>query len=686
MSRGKYRTAPLPIKGMPKGIPYIIGNEAAERFSFYGMKSVLVVFMTTYLFLLPGSISNEPMSDTEAIAQYHSFVFWVYLTPLAGALLSDILFGKYWTILSLSLIYCLGHGALAFMGTGEGINPAYMLFIGLALIAFGAGGVKPCVSAHVGDQFGESNKGLLTKVYMWFYFSINVGAFGSTLLIPWVLEWHGPHWAFGVPGILMLIATFFFWCGRNKFIHIPAGGLKWFKETFSWVGVSALLKLSIIYVFVAVFWALFDQTGSSWVLQAEDMNREWLGVTWLASQIQAVNPIMILVLIPVFSFLIYPAVNRVFTLTPIRKITIGLFIMVIGFAMVAMVQNWIDSGETPSIGWQIAAYAILTASEVMISITCLEFSYTQAPRTMKSIVMAFFLVSVAAGNLFVYVVAKVIQVDSQGETPKLLASSFVAASQAHLKKHGELQDAVTMEADRRKQAEEKGLSYYPLPDGHFVLSMAGFDAVMGSEDDIKLGFAPEGMMSGFVSGEDVTIRKAIDQVGQYWLSNGHLPSSTAGEKLIEDLKDPWGQSLGYLYKSKDNFIISSSGPDTTWLSEYDIRAEVHVTSTHPEEAAREALVSENNAEETPLTWLEKRKLEIKNMSAESNHSGWKPDPGAVAGFDRKIKWDVGGGSKLFGASYFWFYTWLMLGTAVVFLPVAWLYKPRTYLQEEKSGS
>ena len=109
---------------------------------------------------------------------------------------------------------------------------------------------------------------------------------------------------------------------------------------------------------------------------------------------------MIVTLVPLFSFVIYPAIDKVFPLTPLRKISIGLFVMVPGFAIVSMVQGWVDAGQTPSIAWQLFAYAILTASEVMVSITCLEFAYTQAPRSMKSVIMAVFLFSVSLGNYF----------------------------------------------------------------------------------------------------------------------------------------------------------------------------------------------------------------------------------------------------------------------------------------------
>ena len=174
-----------------------------------------------------------------------------------------------------------------------------------------------------------------------------------------------------------------------------------------------MTKLAIIFSFVAVFWALFDQTGSSWVLQAEDLNRNWLGVHWLPSQIQAINPIMIVIMVPIFAFGIYPVLDKVFPLTPLRKVSIGLFVMVIGFAMVSVVQQWVDQGQQPSIGWQIFAYAILTSSEVMVSITCLEFAYTQAPRSMKSVIMALFLMSVSLGNFFTAGVNSFIQVPNQ---------------------------------------------------------------------------------------------------------------------------------------------------------------------------------------------------------------------------------------------------------------------------------
>lgn len=159
----------------PPQIKYIVGNEAAERFSFYGMRSILVVFMMQQLL----------MPEHEAKGIYHLFVSAAYFMPLIGGYLSDRYWGKYHTIIWLSLVYCAGHAVLSVRDDQLG------LFLGLTLIAIGSGGIKPCVSAHVGDQFDSSNKHLLNKVFNYFYFSINFGAFFSQMLIPFILPRYG---------------------------------------------------------------------------------------------------------------------------------------------------------------------------------------------------------------------------------------------------------------------------------------------------------------------------------------------------------------------------------------------------------------------------------------------------------------------------------------------------------------
>lgn len=386
---------------MPGGIPYIIVNDVAERFSFYGIRAILIVFMTQYVMSGDGVLA--PYSREDATTFFHLFVSTAYFLPILGAILADAFFGKYRTIIFLSLVYCAGHFALFVDDTRVG------LFLGLTLIALGSGGIKPSVASHVGDQFGKSNQHLLSRAYSWYYLGINIGSSISSLMTPWLLQHYGPAVAFGVPGVFMLLATLTFWMGRTQFVHIPPAGRSYFKDVFGPEGKQVFKRLVIIYVLVAAFWSLFDQMGSTWVLQAERMDKNVFGYEMLAGQITAVNPFLILVLIPVFTYGIYPLMGRLFEVTVKRKMVMGMFLAATPFLVTAWIETLIQNGGTPHISWQLLAYFLLSTAEVMLVITCMEFSYTQAPKRMKSLVMAFFYLSISAGNLFTAVVNQFIQ-------------------------------------------------------------------------------------------------------------------------------------------------------------------------------------------------------------------------------------------------------------------------------------
>lgn len=388
---------------MPGGIPYIVGNEAAERFCYYGLRAILVIYMTKFLLGASGKV--EPMTDEEAKVSYHLFVSAAYFFPLLGAIVSDALFGKYYTIISLSLVYCAGTAVLAMFGTKLGMN------IGLLLIAIGSGGIKPCVSAHVGDQFGPANKHLLQRAFSWFYFSINFGSTFSIFLTPLLLNKWGPKVAFGVPSVLMLLATVVFWLGRHKFIHVPPAGKVFVREALSTDGLKLIARLSTLFIFVSIFWSLWDQSSSAWVLQAEHMDLNFFGYKLQPSQVQTANPVMIMLFIPIFSYYIYPAIDRVFPLTDLRKIGIGLWLTLASFLIPAWLETRIAAGAVPSVHWHMLAFALLTAGEVCVSITALELAYTQAPKSMKSLIMSLYLLAVSAGNAFTALVNKVIQDD-----------------------------------------------------------------------------------------------------------------------------------------------------------------------------------------------------------------------------------------------------------------------------------
>lgn len=414
MATPDYPTKPIETTRMPPGVPYIIGNEAAERFSYYGMRTILVVFMTKYLMDASGQL--DTMSETEATKWFHTFTSAVYFLPVIGAVLSDAFLGKYRTIICLSIVYCLGHLALAVNDTRVG------LAIGLALIAIGSGGIKPCVSANVGDQFGKANQHLLPRVFGWFYFSINFGSFFSTMLTPWLLEHAGPAWAFGVPGIFMFLATLVFWMGRRKFVRVPPAGMRFVRDLVRVDNLKIMGRMVPVFACVAMFWALWDQTSSTWVLQADKMDRQVFGYTILASQVQAINPLLILLLIPFCSYLLYPAIDRFWKLTPLRKIGLGFLLTVPSFLLTAWIESQIVAGHQPHINWQFLAFVIISLAEVMVSITCLEFAYTQAPVTLKSLIMSFYLLSISLGNAFTALINHFIQ--NPDGTSKLAGPSY----------------------------------------------------------------------------------------------------------------------------------------------------------------------------------------------------------------------------------------------------------------------
>jgi POT family proton-dependent oligopeptide transporter len=408
----------------PPQITYIMASEGAERFSFYGMRNVLVIYMVQYL----------AIAAADAKAGYHYFVSANYVMPLLGGWLADRFLGRYRVILWLSLGYVVGNAVVA------GWQSRVGLLVGCALIALGAGGIKPCVSAFVGDQFRPDQKHLLQKVYGLFYWMVNLGSVSASLLIPFLMQRYGPRVAFGVPGVLMALAVVFFVAGKRMYVEVPPTGPN--PDSFvrvvasaisrrgarpaggDWLspaeavhpvgavdGARAVLRVSAVFAMVAGFWALFDQKGAAFVLQARQMNLDVpvvevlgmrLGGFRLAeSQMTAVNPFLVLLIIPFFQGVVYPGLARMgVNATPLRRMGVGMFLTMISFVVMAGIQAVIDGGARPHVFWQVVPILILTVGEVMISVTGLEFAFTQAPRTMKSTVMSFWLLTSAVGNLF----------------------------------------------------------------------------------------------------------------------------------------------------------------------------------------------------------------------------------------------------------------------------------------------
>merc|ERR1719422_1906179 len=337
----------------PFSVFFIVGNEFCERFSYYGMKSILSLYLKKKL----------KYSEDKATTIYHFFVCACYFTPILGAWIADQFLGKFKTIVYISLFYILGHILKTIAAVPDiGVNPSAMTFLGLALIAIGTGGIKPCVSAFGGDQFKlpEQERQLQT-FFSVFYFAINAGSLISTALTPILREdvhCFGEETcyslAFGVPAILMGVATVFFVIGKPFYVmKKPEGSIttkvigsishatvKKFtssekKEHFMDYAegkydktliedVKTLLRVLVIFIPIPAFWALFDQTGSRWTFQAQRLNG-MIGSTIIKpDQMQIVNPLLILALIPLFDQLIYPMFAKInFLKKPLQRIAVG---------------------------------------------------------------------------------------------------------------------------------------------------------------------------------------------------------------------------------------------------------------------------------------------------------------------------------------------------------------------------
>jgi POT family proton-dependent oligopeptide transporter len=398
---------------MPRGIPFIVANEFAERFCYYGINAILTVYMTQFL----------RMGDADATTWHSLFKSGAYLFPLVGAIVSDVFWGKFRTIMAFSLVYAAGCSTLALVPGRAG------LLVGLFLIAFGTGGIKPCVSANVGDQFTSKNKHLIERAFSYFYLSINAGSSISIYFCPKLLKGPGPVLAFGLPAAMMFVATLVFWMGRKRYTVVPPAGKAWLRDVLSREGLATTGRVAIIYLFVAFFWALWDQSnGQTWTLQAESslMDKELaFGFRLLPAQVQVVNGLLILGMVPIFSFGIYPLMGKFFRVTPLRKMGIGFFVIASSFLIVSRIESRIQAGIVVSVWWQILAYVVLTASEVLVSITALEFSYTQAPLRMKSFIASVFLLSVSLGNAMTAVVNYAMVRPLQAESAEVGAETWV---------------------------------------------------------------------------------------------------------------------------------------------------------------------------------------------------------------------------------------------------------------------
>ncbi|NXH75929.1 S15A1 protein, partial [Hydrobates tethys] len=373
--------------GYPLSIFFIVINEFCERFSYYGMRAVLVLYFKYFL----------QWDDNLSTAIYHTFVALCYLTPILGALIADSWLGKFKTIVSLSIVYTIGQAVMAVSsisdltdhsrdGSPDNVSLHIALsMVGLILIALGTGGIKPCVSAFGGDQFEDDQEKQRTRFFSIFYLSINAGSLLSTIITPILRAQECGIYskqrcyplAFGVPAALMAVALVVFVFGSGMYKKVkPQGNVmiqvskcigfaiknrfrhrsKEFPKREHWLDWASekydkrliaqtkmVLKVLFLYIPLPMFWALFDQQGSRWTLQATTMDGNFVAIQIQPDQMQTVNPILIIIMVPIVDAVVYPLIKKCkINFTPLRKITVGMFLASLAFVAAALLQVQID--------------------------------------------------------------------------------------------------------------------------------------------------------------------------------------------------------------------------------------------------------------------------------------------------------------------------------------------------------
>ncbi|XP_060839688.1 peptide transporter family 1-like isoform X3 [Rhopalosiphum padi] len=383
-----------PVKKLksPKSVWFIVCDELCERFNYYGLRTILVLYLT--------SILNY--SDDDSTMIYHGFIFLSYFMPLFGAILADSYWGKFKTIIRLSIVYALGNVILTGASMANDFtldSQRFIAIVGLICIALGTGGIKPCACTFGGDQFQlPEQQDQLAQFFSRFITAIYIGSLISTFLAPELrksVQCFGRDTcfplAFGVLSLLMITAIVVFILGRNMYVKRKPENHVIFK-TFGcifygirknivssspneahWLDLAGnkysetevsdtKAALEVLYIFIAypVFWALYEQQGSRWTLQATLMNGKVEDIGWeiKPDQMQTIHPLFALLLILSFDRILYPFLAKFGIRRPLQKLIFSNFMAVLAFLLAAVLQYKIfgDSTVIPNTEGQFVVY------------------------------------------------------------------------------------------------------------------------------------------------------------------------------------------------------------------------------------------------------------------------------------------------------------------------------------------
>ncbi len=445
---------PTLSKAHPKGLYVLFATEMWERFSYYGMRAILVLFMTKALLYDKAFASNL----------YGSYTGLVYLTPLIGGYISDRLWGNQRSIITGGLLMALGQFLLFFCGTTYHTSTqlsTFLFFAGLGFLIAGNGFFKPNISSMVGQLYPKGDR-RIDAAYTIFYMGINVGGALGPLVCGALGDTGNPtdfRWGFMAAGIGMLLSILIFKRLKDKFVVSPEGktlGLAPTNENgtarvktsqiltyggllalsiaiiglvyidaikfgiLSYLLVAAVLgigfmifsdkslngidkqRISVIFItafFVIFFWSAFEQAGASLTFFAEEQTQRNLGYyTVPASFFQSLNSLFVIIFAPIFAFLWVKLGNRGMEPSSPTKMALGLFLLALGYLVIAYGVKGIQPTTKVSMMWLTSMYALHTYGELCLSPIGLSLVNKLAPLRFASLLMAVWFLANAAAN------------------------------------------------------------------------------------------------------------------------------------------------------------------------------------------------------------------------------------------------------------------------------------------------
>lgn len=378
----------------PKGLSILFFTEMWERFSFYGMRAILVLYVTQETI---GENPGMGWSNTDALQLYGWYTALVYLMSLPGGIIADRLLGQKKTVFLGGLLIVAGHLTLALEGT-------IAFYIGLIFVVMGVGGLKPNISTMVGGLYKEGDPNR-DKGFTLFYIGINIGAASAPLIVGYIGEVYSWKIGFALAGVAMLLGQIVYIWGQ-KYLRevgnfVPVKKVEGSKTNapLTKIEKDRVIVLLISFIIVVVFWAAYEQAGGLMNLYTkEKINRLIFGWEIPASVFQSVPAIFVIIFgTPVSAFWLWN-LKKGRNSASLFKMAIGTMITGLGFLMMSGAALEAVDGQKAMLIWLIAAYLLHVIGELSISPVALSFITKLAPVKYASIMMGIYFAATGLGN------------------------------------------------------------------------------------------------------------------------------------------------------------------------------------------------------------------------------------------------------------------------------------------------